>query len=1093
MDSAFKYFKKNYESKLLEGQKYIINKLGDVKGKKNDDAKLFFTKVNEINPSYFPTLTRMPTGSGKTGIIAISTYFGNQNGSTLILTPWKNLCDQLQNDLDADFWNTNIVLSSEDYSKYIFKTDRMFPSKVEKYLEKKQNERFVLVGTLSGLQSLLRDHPHSYKELCEKIKLVIVDEGHYEPAVLWGRAVKNLNRPTLILTATPYRNDLKLFHVQKDYVYHYEHYKAIKAPKFPLRTVSPVKLNANSSEFSKIISEFVVNWKNGLRKKLPDRNPRAIICCESKKRVMEALQIIYKSGLTCKAFHERIYEDDFRNNPELKKRFLINVPNAKESSEEIWIHQNKLTEGLDDPRFTAILLTYPFTNDRKLVQQVGRVLRHSKNYRRNSNKKQKAMVLYCADYNFEEVWDNYLNFEKLIELTTGEHYKKVVVDFLKLQPEYEYFGQRFRKKLVPFPVSNTDIDSIKSSNRLSNSNELTHNQMKDEAWNSILTPPSVLVLSVKEDFNMKDFIDASTTGLLLGDSVILGEDGIEQPIINERDEVILWIYAQIKNSNILLQRSAYEISICARFIHKVRNYLFIGDTSGGSHSDYLGTFTNTSTYFDLAKCINEDSTIRQASLFNTQSLNTAVRRTVRQGISLQDAPYQLTEKKYICQNLRAKIQGKNIERYFGLTTGRISDRVSQEEKRSFNLHQFIKWTRTIADLLDNKNSHSHSFLTRYASIANKPDTVIPFALILDPNSDPLAQINNNEDIGDKTINWRLIDEEKDVSLNLTVFDFSSDSTDEDWPFVLNIKHCDDDGNNITNTSLFCMYDQLRGYLKFKKGEETNLQVHYMEDIFSVEHFLNQRHDRYAITFRSPSLVYHNKQYFQLDYSKAEAKFSTYISKISELAKVDFEKIPKSMTLKNKYKLENWPLKSVFYITCKNILIENIFGEYDWIYCDDPNREIGDFIIASFKSKKIAFVHCKYGQSKNLSASVFHDLSSQAVKNLVYVRTDRTPPNILKWNRKAVWEKSKIKKWMYGGKNIPEGIALWDKIKYEILNHPSGQVEVWLVMGDGLDVSNLKSKVGKENEKYEVGPLLHLLDGLVANCAEAAVKLKIFGH
>lgn len=1092
MDSAFNYFKNNYDGKLLEGQKYILNKLGNIKGKKNGDNKSFFSKVNEINPSYFPTLTRMPTGSGKTGVIAISTYFGNQNGSTLILTPWKNLCDQLQKDLDADFWDKNISISKEDYSKYIFKTDRMLPSKVEKYLKNKQNERFVLVGTLSGLQSLLRDHPYSYKELCEKIKLVVVDEGHYEPAVLWGRAVKNINRPTLILTATPYRNDLKLFHVKKDFVYHYEHYKAIKAPKFPLRTIIPIKLNASSTKFSDIINEFIVNWKNGFKKKLPDRNPRAIICCESKKRVMEALKIVYESGLSCKAFHERIYEDDFRNNPQLKKLFLKNVPDAKESSEEIWIHQNKLTEGLDDPRFTTILLTYPFSNDRKLVQQVGRVLRHSKNHKKNSNNKQSAIVLYCADYNFEEVWNNYLSFEKLIELTTGEHYKKIIIDFLKLQPEYEYFGQRFRKKLVPFH-SSTDLDSVASSNRFLNASEIAHNQMKEEAWNSILTPPSVLVLSVKDDFNMKDFIDASTTGLLLGDSVILGDEGNEQPIINEKDEIILWIYAQIKNSNILLKRSAYEISICARFMHKVRNYLFIGDTSGGSHSDYLGTFANSSTYFDLARCINEDSIIRQASLFNTQSLNTAVRRTVRQGINLQDAPYQLTEKKYICQNLIAKLQGKNIERYFGLTTGRISDRVSRDEKRSFNLHQFIKWTKTIAGLIDSKNGYPHSFLTRYASIAKKPDTVIPFALILDPNSDPLTQINNNEDYYDNTINWRLIDEEEDVSLNITVFDFSMDSKEEDWPFVLNIKHCDDYGNNIKNTSLFCMYDQSRGHLKFKKGEETNLQVYYMGDVFSVEHFLNQRHDRYAITFRSPSLVYHNRQYFQLDYAKAEAKFSTYISKISELETVDYEKIPKSMTLRNKAKLKYWPLKSVFYVTCKNILTKNIFGEYDWIYCDDPNREIGDFIIASFKSKKIAFVHCKYGRDKNLSASVFHDLCSQAVKNLVYIRTDRTPPNISKWNRKSFWEKSKIKKWMYGARHIPEGIVLWDKIKYEILNHPSGQVEVWLVMGAGLDVNELKSKVGAENEKCEVGPLLHLLDGLVANCAEAAVKLKIFGH
>jgi superfamily II DNA or RNA helicase len=40
-----------------------------------------------------------------------------------------------------------------------------------------------------------------------------------------------------------------------------------------------------------------------------------------------------------------------------------------------WLHQTKLLEGIDDPTFVAVALLDDFTNDRQLVQQIGRVLR----------------------------------------------------------------------------------------------------------------------------------------------------------------------------------------------------------------------------------------------------------------------------------------------------------------------------------------------------------------------------------------------------------------------------------------------------------------------------------------------------------------------------------------------------------------------------------------------------------------------------------------------------------------------------------------------------------------------------------------------
>lgn len=46
-----------------------------------------------------------------------------------------------------------------------------------------------------------------FQELWRNIDLVTVDEGHREPAPKWAREVRVLARHTILLAATPYRND----------------------------------------------------------------------------------------------------------------------------------------------------------------------------------------------------------------------------------------------------------------------------------------------------------------------------------------------------------------------------------------------------------------------------------------------------------------------------------------------------------------------------------------------------------------------------------------------------------------------------------------------------------------------------------------------------------------------------------------------------------------------------------------------------------------------------------------------------------------------------------------------------------------------
>jgi superfamily II DNA or RNA helicase len=176
--------------------------------------------INHLNEFESPCLIRMPTGTGKTGVIACLTRSANRNKS-LVLTPWKHLRNQMVSDLEEGFWK-----------KIGFTPERttvisMFPSNAKQILGRPMRQ--VIVATFATLNRLRHEDQKTYEKLADEISLVVVDEGHYEPAVEWSKSVKGLKARTVLLTATPYRNDLKLFRItdSKQSTYHFTHKEAV--------------------------------------------------------------------------------------------------------------------------------------------------------------------------------------------------------------------------------------------------------------------------------------------------------------------------------------------------------------------------------------------------------------------------------------------------------------------------------------------------------------------------------------------------------------------------------------------------------------------------------------------------------------------------------------------------------------------------------------------------------------------------------------------------------------------------------------------------------------------------------------------------
>ncbi len=161
-------------------------------------------------------LVHMATGTGKTGVIASLARCIPEIGTTMVLAPRVALCDQLEIELASRFFEK---LQRRPKPGEIPKRVVSMEQLIERGA-KTRLSNLVVVSTIQMFESMSRTASPSSKrekikrQLCERLiaetDLVLVDEGHYEPALSWSQALRQIRAPRILFTATPYRNDLKL-------------------------------------------------------------------------------------------------------------------------------------------------------------------------------------------------------------------------------------------------------------------------------------------------------------------------------------------------------------------------------------------------------------------------------------------------------------------------------------------------------------------------------------------------------------------------------------------------------------------------------------------------------------------------------------------------------------------------------------------------------------------------------------------------------------------------------------------------------------------------------------------------------------------
>ncbi|MEL0638499.1 DEAD/DEAH box helicase family protein [Marinomonas sp. TI.3.20] len=352
-------------------------------------------------------LISLPTGAGKSGVISIVSHKATQK-RVLVLCHRRAVCDQLFKEIDGKFFSDRVegeVIKSKTVYNDVNDT----------------SNSGIYVSTFQKLQTF---DSVQLERLKQDIDLIIIDEGHAEPSPVWSTLVRGIDAHKVVITATPYRNDLYQFDVTEDasYIYTFERALADGVLKEP--TFESIAL----AELSGKITEFLE----------ANDGTKCIIKCEKFEDIKSYYDLL-NDGFSVLAIHEQFTKDERDN-------VKVSVPaNLKGSDYQVIIHQRKLDEGVDIPEAKLLVLAYAVNSGRELVQTIGRVVRLYGDI--------EPIILEIESDANSQMWQNYRQFDR--SLDSADAVKKFIASldsnklidrYLEAFPDVSYYGNRFVSK-----------------------------------------------------------------------------------------------------------------------------------------------------------------------------------------------------------------------------------------------------------------------------------------------------------------------------------------------------------------------------------------------------------------------------------------------------------------------------------------------------------------------------------------------------------------------------------------------------------------------------------------------------------------------
>ena len=1060
-------------------------------------------------------LVKIPTGGGKSALIGILCRCLPEIKRVLVLTPREALRRQILDYIDHDMWIAFGVTEARGDAPFsdpegvlcgrsvpvAFSTE-LLPTRTQQILTASEtSERMILAGTLQALDQIRRqsvsvseddilggkvERAQRLLALLKSFDLVIVDEGHYEPAISWSRAVRDADRPTILFSATPYRNDYKSFRVRGRFVFNQPIMEAldkkiVRSPRFIDVAMAPEEspqaqhlqlgrartrtddtaegqpLTDAQASSVRSFAEALVAQVEQLPLVDSHASPKIMVRADSVRKLR-----LLQSELEALTGDKPLLIHDAEKGADHSARRYKSVISARKHKENkdvrFWLHQSKLLEGVDDPSFVAVALYDAFGNARQLVQQIGRVLRSSDPARASA---QTAYVLAPKDRlrGIEASWDAYLAFEQ----HCAGNVQHVVISEAALPdrllanlPEYQYVTGEFRPRFM--------LDGLPSPE-------------------DICLPTSAGIFDLVEEVEPSDIAKEV-------EEAILSRDRFKPMRLAIGDDAVCILYYGWRSSPYLRRQFFPEWTFGVCLIVKSGTIVLAHDTEGiVFNGDNLGI--RRVEQDALSRAIppaTEDSPVRITRI-SSAALDTstnAVRSQALRTHSFETFFSDFSSPGMVPTSAYGFVAGRG--RYLGFARSRLRDATG----RPVPLPDYIRWAREVAAELDAERKRNPVF-DRYAILAPKPDKDggTPLSILVDLADSFGDFLDSANDDGQE----QLLDTEH--------FDLCADVT-EGGSFKVNIN-----GVEFTCTII---YNETTGRYALTSDEldeffEAREQASGRRGASTFSEIVNKA-QAFRIIPKEPNVVYAGSRVYSPQGLKPRPDGTMpqldNVVAVPVLAEIPTEKGEKLYF----DDCDQWRHGSLFGLMediClhpEGEVIPAEWGElgtlvsgFDLVVCDDDQSEVADFLAINTSAKVACTIHAKASKTiKSTGVGGIQEVGRQALASLGFCSTIGVRPNISpdRWDQDVNANGVHL----VGRHRVFKNSCTLDReqIRDAIiagLSNRSWSREVWIVAARLLDRAAVEKAASRGSNR--IIQLLMYLDTLTTACARGNVRLRIFCH
>lgn len=644
-----------------------------------------------------------------------------------------------------------------------------------------------------------------------------------------------------------------------------------------------------------------------------------------------------------------------------------------------------------------------------------------------------AWVLSRDGFDVNAIWKRYRHFDEHSgeSVATTPDFTRCLLD---AQPVSAYYDRQFRA-----PIDFQDA----------------------EVWKQFAYQPAARIYRLPASGNVSC---AELGAAMVKDYELMGLT-VQGPMFPDPQTVVVG-FVSVTNSGALLSGLFLEGTLGFTVIRLTMSRAFVFDTHNHVPEPIVALNLAQETRSALSMLMDSDTRLTSVSLDNTDIGRRTIRSRTLRAASIEDVAPDLTDYAYVCNIAEGYIGhsplGISTRRYVGLSRARLRD--GRGSRITFE--QYRTWVDDIDRRLDDQGATATPTLDRYADATAAPTDPTPRHLLLDVDEPEFTRpdgLGNTENLEFDGVAHPVRDGRVTLQVNSV-------------PVPATVR-----------------WDSAAARYRFESAALRNLD--FRETTGRELSAAIDSEQLLRIVPHTAGVVYVHGQFIAVPdphTNRAGLRLLDLITGMGALDKVTAEK---SDAVEGR-----WDAACVFGVIDKLAGSEQqraevsemstYFDRLETLVCTDMGTEPCDFI--AMQPDRIAFIHAKHGRGAKRSATVFHDVIAQAIKNLAYLMpTTQSRPRVGYWD--DPWPADNDQRATLNRLRTPTpqtADELWERSR-DIVTNPAAQKEVWVVLGAGMSISAVRTELGKARPADEIIQIYSLLQTAWSTVAQCGAQLRIF--